>query len=110
MPGLKPCPKPGCPKLYRPPARACPEHEREREARKPARIRGRARQERNARLFRANPLCVRCAARGITRAVEVWDHIVPLELGGADDESNLQGLCRPCHADKTAQEARGRGA
>lgn len=81
---------------------------RQREARKPKRIRGRALQERNARLFRKNPLCVRCAERGITRAVDHWDHIIPLELGGADDESNLQGLCIACHNEKTAEEARAR--
>lgn len=110
MPGLKPCPKPGCPKLYRPPARACPEHDREREARKPERIRGRQLQERNERLARASPLCVKCAELGIVRAVTQWDHIVPLELGGVDDETNLQGLCDEHHEEKTAAEARERAA
>jgi 5-methylcytosine-specific restriction protein A len=76
-----------------------------REARKPERIRGRKRQERNARLFRSNPLCARCSARGTTRAVEVWDHIIPLHAGGADDETNLQGLCTPCHEEKTREDA-----
>lgn len=36
-------------------------------------------------------------------AVEL-DHIVPLFKGGADDDSNLQGLCSPCHAAKTAED------
>ena len=33
------------------------------------------------------------------------DHIEPLWRGGRDDESNFQGLCRDCHAAKTAREA-----
>jgi 5-methylcytosine-specific restriction endonuclease McrA len=30
------------------------------------------------------------------------DHVVPLALGGADTDENLQVLCSPCHAGKTA--------
>ena len=31
-----------------------------------------------------------------------FDHIVPLALGGADDESNWQAICaEPCHRKKT---------
>lgn len=33
------------------------------------------------------------------------DHIIPLELGGADDATNLQGLCEEHHAAKTKREA-----
>ncbi len=32
------------------------------------------------------------------------DHVIPLSLGGADDPSNLQVLCRSCHRHKTAQD------
>lgn len=39
-----------------------------------------------------------------------WDHIVPLSEGGADHESNLQGLCHSCHVEKTAEEQRRRRA
>ena len=57
-----------------------------------------------ARTLRANPLCVTCQRKGrLTAAAEV-DHITPLHKGGTDDSSNLQGLCHPCHADKTAAE------
>lgn len=33
-----------------------------------------------------------------------WDHILPLCLGGLNDE-NWQGLCSPCHVQKTRLEA-----
>lgn len=104
----RPCPQPGCPALIRGRERSCPAHAREREKRKPARIGGRKRMRRNQRLARVNPLCVRCEAKGIVRPVDQWDHIVPLSQGGADDESNLQGLCDDCHREKTAAD-RGRG-
>ena len=32
------------------------------------------------------------------------DHVVPLREGGLDEESNMQCLCRPCHAKKSEQE------
>lgn len=46
-----------------------------------------------------------CKAKGrVTPATEV-DHIVPLRQGGARlDRSNLQSLCRPCHAQKTRSD------
>ncbi|WP_395407957.1 HNH endonuclease [Pseudoduganella sp. UC29_106] len=69
------------------------------------RLRGRAGVERNERWKRDHPLCVICEASGITAVVEEVDHIIPLWKGGADDETNLQSLCKPCHATKTAAEA-----
>ena len=36
------------------------------------------------------------------------DHIVPLHRGGTNDASNLQSLCKECHASKTANEISGR--
>ena len=40
----------------------------------------------------------------------VCDHIVPLEEGGTDDESNLQTICQECDKIKTQEESlRGRG-
>ena len=56
------------------------------------------------RTLLANPLCVHCSTKGrLTPAVEV-DHITPIHKGGTDDDSNRQGLCHDCHADKTAAE------
>lgn len=37
------------------------------------------------------------------------DHITPLEEGGADNDANLQTLCRSCHGVKTRGEQRTRG-
>lgn len=54
--------------------------------------------------FRANPLCVSCESNGLIVAAEELDHIVPLFKGGADDESNYQSLCVPCHKEKTRRD------
>ena len=58
-----------------------------------------------------------CQGCGLIRMDHEIDHRVPLHLGGADDDSNLQSLCRTvgeaegCHARKSRAEAgqRGRG-
>ena len=34
------------------------------------------------------------------------DHILPLERGGMNHDTNLQGLCKPCHSAKTQIEQR----
>jgi len=70
---------------------------------------GRRLQERNARLMRANPFCVQCAAEGVQRVVDQWDHVVELADGGPDVEANLQGLCHEHHVAKSAREAAARG-
>lgn len=54
--------------------------------------------------FAIHPLCVRCDAAGRITAATELDHILPLYKGGADDETNLQGLCEQCHKDKTAED------
>lgn len=63
---------------------------------------------RSARWFRLrkavlarDPICRACGER-VSQDV---DHIQPLAEGGRDVMGNLQGLCRPCHKRKTAQEA-----
>ena len=65
------------------------------------RIRGRRLQARNRLFLSMHPLCVVCEDEGRTRAANEVDHIVPLFNGGADDETNLQGLCEDCHKAKT---------
>jgi 5-methylcytosine-specific restriction endonuclease McrA len=55
-------------------------------------------------VLREEPLCRVCeAAKRVTRSTEC-DHILPLEQGGTDARENLQGICGPCHRDKTARE------
>ncbi len=53
-----------------------------------------------------DPLCLACLRNGVTIASVEVDHIVPIEKGGSDDDSNLQGLCHDCHTAKTADEQR----
>lgn len=63
-----------------------------------------------SRLLSARPLCVACERQGRVAAAAELDHVVPLWAGGTDDERNLQGLCRACHAEKSADEAAQRRA
>jgi 5-methylcytosine-specific restriction protein A len=76
---------------------------------RPARMRGRALQTRNARLMADSPFCVLCLDNGIHRLVHQWDHIKPLWRGGCDHETNLQGLCEEHHREKTRLERRDNG-
>ncbi|RYE73276.1 MAG: HNH endonuclease [Oxalobacteraceae bacterium] len=53
-------------------------------------------------------MCAKCGRLWMSNRDHI-DHIVPREQGGSNDESNLQPLCNePCHAEKTAAEARAR--
>lgn len=53
-------------------------------------------------LFRREPLCRACAAKGRTTIATIADHIQPLAKGGAaHDLSNMQPLCPACHQDKS---------
>lgn len=70
------------------------------------RIRGRELQRIRDEHFRAHPLCVRCLAMDPPRysiATEL-DHTLALTNGGTDTPDNRQGLCAPCHVDKTAED------
>lgn len=74
-------------------------------ARRAERLRGRAGQKQRARrLRRSGGLCERCLERGRTSPATVVDHIVPLALGGSDDDENTRNLCGPCHREATAQQ------
>lgn len=45
-------------------------------------------------------LCAECCCD--LQGVQVeFDHVLPLALGGTNDLSNFQALCRPCHREKT---------
>lgn len=69
------------------------------------RQRGRPWARRRAAWLREHPLCAHCLQAGRVRAAAEVDHVVPLQHGGQDDDSNLQSLCADCHAIKTAGEA-----
>lgn len=51
-------------------------------------------------ILRRDPICRHCGAAAASEA----DHIVPHAEGGDDTLANGQGLCSPCHADKTRLE------
>ena len=54
----------------------------------------------------ANWTCALCNEPALNCDI---DHIVPVDLGGGDEMSNLRVLCIGCHIVKTSQEARTRG-
>lgn len=66
---------------------------------------GRRRHAMRELVLREQPLCPICEAQGRISASTRLDHIVPISEGGSDDRSNLQGLCEPCHDEKTQREA-----
>lgn len=55
-------------------------------------------------VLRLNPYCVHCQANKRLKLADEVDHKIPLDQGGTDDYSNLQGLCREHHYKKTQQE------
>lgn len=68
------------------------------------RVRGRRGVEQRRRRLAAEPLCRDCAAKGLVEPATVPDHIVPLALGGSDDDGNIRCLCGPCHEKRTAEQ------
>jgi len=68
------------------------------------RKRGRAGCRERERVRREEPLCRTCLDAGRTTPTDVIDHIIPLSLGGKDERSNKQGLCDPCHDEKSKAE------
>lgn len=50
-----------------------------------------------------NPLCKECLEKGIVRAADEVDHIIPIKVAPHLRlvKSNLQSLCKSCHAIKT---------
>lgn len=99
------CNEPGCPELTLDASGACAAHRRKpwQTRTAPQRLRGRALQQRNARiLHRHNGVCHVCGQPGATSV----DHVIPLAAGGLDDDSNLRPIhVEPCHREKTAAES-----
>ena len=68
------------------------------------RKRGRAGVRDRERVRAEEPLCRECLKNGRTTATEIVDHIKPLAWGGSDERRNKQGLCKPCHDEKSKAE------
>src|SRR3546814_16362008 len=68
------------------------------------RLRGRRGVEQRRRRLQAEPLCRDCKAKGVITAATAPDHIVPLALGGSDDDSNVRCLCTECHLERTREQ------
>ena len=100
----KPCAHPGCPALTD--QRYCPEHTRQQHRdynqhqRRPDSNQVYGRRWRTIRnlYIAAHPLCEQCLAAGRCVRAEEVHHVVPVAEGGSHADSNLQALCRSCHA------------
>lgn len=68
------------------------------------RIRGRTLQRLRTRIMQDQPLCRMCDEKGLVTPGAEMDHIVPLFMGGSNDDANLQMLCVECHLAKTAKD------
>jgi 5-methylcytosine-specific restriction protein A len=89
------CSTPGCPNLQ-----PCEKH-----VRKPweGSTRGgsdKGWRKTRARILKRDSFCRGCGVREST----ICDHIVARAFGGTEDDSNLQGLCRPCSDTKSGKE------
>ena len=67
------------------------------------RLRGRKLQAARLRIWSADPHCARCRKLVAYPHGFELDHIKALHKDGStNDDDNLQVLCHPCHAEKTA--------
>ena len=69
------------------------------------RLRGRAGMaQRQRRMRDAGWACKDCKAEGKDVPAAVIDHIVPLALGGRDEDENTRALCHKHHRKRTAEQ------
>lgn len=68
------------------------------------RLRGRKAVAQRLRRLHNEPLCRHCLAKDIIQAADEIDHIIPLDQGGEDIDSNTQALCSEHHKIKTAKD------
>lgn len=108
----RPCPVAGCPSLGRCAVHArpaLPQKEKPRlydDRRGSSTKRGYDRKWRKRRedYFKRNPYCNQCGK--LLGKRKILDHRIAKAQGGADDDSNLQGLCVYCNNRKTGMERR----
>jgi 5-methylcytosine-specific restriction protein A len=56
--------------------------------------------------YSMNPLCEECERAGYIIEGRDVDHIIPMRFGGSQTSlSNLQTLCKTCHARKSGKES-----
>ena len=68
--------------------------------------RGRMTEQRVLRIYLAhNGRCYMCGLRLTARDDYHIDHVIALENGGTDDDSNLAPCCEGCHSSKTSDDA-----
>ncbi|MCQ4364557.1 HNH endonuclease [Mycobacterium gordonae] len=99
-----------CRTLIYPPARRCPDHNigwknRPRTA-SSARTNQTHWQKLRVRVLQRDNHQCRIRGPRCLGAADQVDHIIPVHRGGTDTDDNAQAVCRPCHAAKTAREAR----
>lgn len=99
----KPCAFPGCPNLTS--ETYCEEHKNKvakdynTYVRSPdhAKKYGREWKRVRDRYVSKHPLCEMCLKEGKITPVEEVHHILPVNRGGGNEESNLMSLCKSCH-------------
>lgn len=97
----KACLRPHCPNLANE-GQHCPEHRRGTPAQRGY---GPSHRRWRAQVLARDPLCVLCCRdEGRVTPSTIADHVIPLSAGGTWKLTNGQGVCRPCHNRKTAQE------
>jgi 5-methylcytosine-specific restriction enzyme A len=99
----RPCASPGCPEPAIAGSGRCARHAAEQAARwernrVPPNVAGydSVWRRTRARFLRLHPYCVACGAE----ATDVH-HVLPLRMGGTNDEENLEPLCHSCHSRHT---------
>ena len=99
----KPCSYPGCPNLTE--DTYCDEHKnlvaknynKYQRAFDHSKKYGRDWKRVRDRYVKKHPLCERCLKEGRFTRVEEVHHILPVNRGGTNYESNLMSVCKSCH-------------
>ena len=102
------CPVDGCTRLIDAGVRRCTEHASQRgwgarTSSGTSRTGTAAHKARRLRILKRDPTC-RLGYPGCTLTSTVLDHVVALGLGGADTDSNCQGICHNCSLRKSSME------
>ena len=102
---LKGCKYPGCPKLIEVGETYCPEHKKIVDSQYDKSFRNKKHIEKYGTQWRKirnryaskHPLCERCLSLGRYTPMSEVHHILPIKMGGTNDEKNLMSVCHSCH-------------